>query len=164
MHARPPLWKPLAVAALAAVLVAAAGGALTRLDAWYYGLAKPWWKPPDLAFGPIWTTIFTLCAIAAALAWRARPDAAYRRLLLLAFGVNAVLNVLWSALFFWLQRPDWAAFEVVLLWGSIAWVLVVLARASRLAAWLVAPYLAWVSLAAALTFWIVRANGPFGGA
>ncbi|MCZ8132020.1 MAG: tryptophan-rich sensory protein [Steroidobacteraceae bacterium] len=160
--APPSFWKPLAVAAGLALAIGAAGGLLTRLDAWYYALRVPPWKPPDLAFGPAWTTIFALCAVAAALAWRARPEAAFRRRLLLAFGVNAALNVLWSALFFFLRRPDWASSEVVLLWGSIVWVMVVLQNASRLAALLLLPYLAWVTLAAALTWEIARLNGPFG--
>ncbi len=162
MHARSPLWKPLLVAFPAWFLVGSAGGALTPIDAWYHALAKPPWQPPEIAFPIAWTTIFALCALAVALAWRARPEPAYRRTLLLACAANAALNVGWSWLFFWLRRPDWALVEVGLLWASIVALIVVVGRASRPGAWLLAPYLAWVTIAITLNGWIVYANGPFG--
>ena len=82
--------------------------------------------------------------------------------ILALFLVNAILNVGWSLLFFRLQRPDWALIEVAFLWLSIVALIVAIAPLSRLAAWLLAPYLAWVAFAAVLNFAIVRLNGPFG--
>jgi len=146
---------------VAAAAVAALGGILTRLDDWYYALEKPAWKPPDWLFGPAWTTIFVLAALAAADGWRSSAAAGRRRLLVL-FALNAVLNVAWSALFFQLRRPDWALLEVGFLWLSIVLLIVALSRTSARAAWLLAPYLAWVSFAAAVNFAIVRQNAPFG--
>ncbi len=159
-----PRYRPLVVAALVAALVAIAGGVLTRLDGWYYGLAKPAWQPPEWLFGPAWTTIFALTAVAAADAWRRQRDRDARIRLLLMFGVNAVLNVMWSALFFHLRRPDWALMEVGFLWLSVLWLVIALRRVSTTAAWMLAPYLAWVAFAAVLNFAIVKLNAPFGGA
>ena len=100
------------VAAAIAIGTAATGGALTPLDAWYYGLQQPWFKPPDWAFGPAWTLIFTLTAVAGVLCWRAARDPRLQRIVLAAFLANATLNVLWSFLFFWSRRPDWAGVPV----------------------------------------------------
>lgn len=155
-------WRPVIVAALAALLVALMGGLATTLDPWYHGLKSPAWKPPDRLFGPAWTLIFALTAMAGVLAWRGAADRVRRERIVLAFSMNAFLNVLWSLLFFRLHRPDWALAEVVLLWLSILWMIHVVRGPSRPAAWLLTPYLAWVSFAAALNLAIVRLNAPFG--
>jgi len=149
---------PFLVAGAAALLVGFANGVATRTDAWYRALRQPAWKPPDWAFGPIWASILALAAGAAALGWAASVGAADRLLLLWAFGLNAVLNVAWSVIFFRLRRPDWALAEVVLLWLSVLLLAAVLARVSGLAAMLVLPYLAWVGIAGLLNLRIVRLN------
>ena len=77
------------------------------------------------------------------------------------FALNGFLNVTWSALFFRLKRPDWALAEVGLLWLSIVVLIVVIARHSKNASVLLAPYLAWVTFAAVLNLAIVQLNGPF---
>lgn len=154
-------WPPYAVAGLIAAAVAAAGGGVTILGPWYYGLEQPAWKPPDWAFGPAWTVIFALIAVAAAKAWNGATDSGGRTWVIAAFVFNGALNFLWSLLFFYLQRPDWALAEVVLLWLSIVVLIVVAARHSRAAGWLLAPYLLWVTFAAALNWAVVELNGPF---
>lgn len=154
--ARPVLW-----AAAAALLVAALGAAATDLGPWYQSLAQPAWKPPDWLFAPAWTLIYALAATAAVLAWRAAPSWGARSLLVFLFGINALLNILWSALFFTLHRPDLAAYEVVVLWLSIVILILVPGRWHRTARWLLVPYLAWVTVAAALNFAVVRLNPPF---
>ena len=155
-------WKswlaPLAIAAAAVFAVAALGGALTDIGAWYKALQKPSWQPPDWLFGPVWTTIFTLIAISAASAWRDAPDAGTRGQIVGLFMLNGILNVLWSLLFFYLRRPDWALIEVVALWLSIVALILMLWRFSMRASLLLLPYLAWVSLAAYLNLTIVRLN------
>ncbi len=153
--------KTLGLALVLSYGTAGIGGALTELGPWYYALRHPDWKPPDAAFGVIWSTIFTLCAISGALAWRAAETAGLRRRVGLLFGSNAVLNVLWSLLYFKLHRPDWALIEVVFLWLSIAALIVGLWRLSRWASVLLLPYLVWVSIATALNLATVRLNGPF---
>lgn len=153
--------KTLVMALVLSYATAGIGGALTELGPWYYALRHPDWKPPDAAFGVIWSTIFTLCAISGALAWQAAGTRAMRQRVLWLFGTNAVLNVLWSLLYFKLQRPDWALVEVALLWLSIVALILGLWRVSRWASALLLPYLVWVSIAAALNLATVRLNGPF---
>lgn len=156
-------WQPLLLAALAAAGVAVVGGLMTELGTWYYGLRQPAWKPPDWLFGPAWTVIFALIAVAAFWAWEHAPDRAAREWLLALFALNAFLNVFWSLLFFRLRRPDWALVEVGFLWLSIVLLIVVLARSYRPAAWLLVPYIAWVTFAAVLNAAVVQLNAPFGG-
>lgn len=154
--------KPVAAAVLAAFAVAAAGGAVTRIDDWYRSLVKPSWQPPDWAFGPAWTLIFGLAAAAGVLGWRAMPSHRHRMRLLGAFALNGTLNVAWSALFFLARRPDLALYEVGLLWLSILLLMHMLRPWSARAAALLLPYAAWVAFAAALNGAVVSLNGPFG--
>ena len=144
-----------------AILVALAGGILTDTGAWYRSLRRPSWKPPDWAFGPVWTVIFALTATSAVLAWNADAEWGSRAALLAAYAINAVLNVAWSGLFFTLRRPDWAFVEVLFLWLSIAVLIIVTGRVHGMAALLLLPYLLWVGIAACLNRAIVRLNGPF---
>jgi translocator protein len=154
-------WKPILVAALAAIAVAGLGALMTDLGTWYASLQKPAWQPPDALFGPAWTLIFGLCTLAGYLAWRNARDRREREWIIALFALNGFLNVLWSGLFFRYRRPDWAFAEVWLLWLSILLLIVVLARYSKLAGVLLIPYLGWVSFAAILNFAIVQLNGPF---
>lgn len=153
----------LAMALALSYATAGMGAALTHLGPWYFALRQPEWKPPDAAFGVIWTTIFTLCAISAWRAWQAADSPALRERVAVLFGVNAVCNVVWSALYFKLQRPDWALVEVVFLWLSIVALIVGLWRLSRVASGLLLPYWLWVSVASVLNLETVRLNGPFAG-
>ncbi len=155
------LW-PLGIASGVAVVVAIAGAVLTETGAWYDALKKPAWKPPDWAFGPVWTTIFVLAVIATAIAWDAAAGTGARPLIFWALAINAVLNIAWSGIFFKLRRPDWALGEVVLLWLSILSLILVLGSVSTLAGVLLVPYLLWVSTATFLNLRIVQMNGPFG--
>ena len=155
-------WRPVLVAALAATAVAVAGAWITELGPWYYGLRLPAWKPPDWLFGPAWTLIFTLTAIAGVRAWRDARDSRTRRRLMALFALNAILNIAWSVLFFRLERPDWSLKEVVLLWGSIVLLMVLLGSQRRGTAALLLPYLVWVTFAGVLNASVVQLNGPFG--
>ena len=152
----------LLVAFVLSYATAGIGAALTELGPWYFALRHPSWKPPDAAFGAIWSIIFTLCAISAWLAWQSADTPALRRRVAWLFGINALLNIVWSALYFKLQRPDWAVFEVVFLWLSILVLMVGLWRLSRWASWLLLPYAVWVAIAALLNLQTVGLNGPFG--
>lgn len=155
-------WRPVLTAAAAAVAVASVGGLMTETGAWYRSLEKPSWQPPDWLFAPAWTVIFALTAAAGVLGWRHAPGTSERTRVIVLFAANAFLNVFWSALFFRMQRPDWALAEVALLWLSILVLIVVLARFAVPAALLLLPYLAWVSFAAVLNLAIVDLNRSFG--
>ncbi len=153
--------RAVLVAAAAATAVATVGGTMTDLGPWYRALRKPDWQPPDVAFGVIWTAIFAMAAASGVVAWRATASVAAREWTIGLFALNGFANVLWSLLFFRLKRPDWALLEVFGLWLTIAIMMLFLARISRLASWLLSPYLAWVSVAALLNYDVVRANPPF---
>ena len=154
--------RAVGVAAAAALTVAVLGAITTDIGVWYEGLVKPSWKPPDAAFGVIWTVIFAFAAASGAIGWRDAPARKVGEWMIGLFALNGFFNLLWSLLFFRLHRPDWALEEVGLLWASVALLMVFFFRFSRLAAALLVPYLVWVSIAAYLNFEIVRTNGPFG--
>jgi len=154
--------KPVLIAAVAALFVAVLGGLMTDIGPWYASLKQPSWKPPDWAFGPVWTTIFALAAAAGVIGWRHVEGRAAREFMVMLFALNGFLNVFWSLLYFRLHRPDWSLYEVPLLWLSVLALIVLLAPRTRLAAWLLAPYLIWVAIAAVLNWESVRLNGPFG--
>ncbi len=153
--------RPVLVAALSACGVGILGALTTELSTWYFHLNKPSWQPPDWLFGPAWTAIFAMAAIAGVRFWKAVESREPRLQVLGAFAINAFLNSFWSLLFFRLKRPDLALYEVGFLWLSIVALIVLLRRGSAAAAWLLVPYLAWVSFAAYLNLVIVRLNAPF---
>ncbi len=149
--------KPVLIAFLLAILVGGIGGAATEIGPWYYSLIKPAWQPPDWAFGPIWTLIYITTGIAGVRAWRLGNEQ-QRRYFLGALLLNCALNLLWSLLFFKIQRPDLALIEVVVLWLSILPLILLPLRYSPRSSLLLLPYLAWVSVAAYLNLTIVRLN------
>ena len=155
-------WKAIGFAAAAAVAVGALGALSTDIGPWYRTLDEPAWKPPDAWFGPAWTFIYACAAIAGVSAWRGAEDRSRREWTLCLFAANAFLNVFWSLLFFRLRRPDWALVEVGFLWLSIVVLIIYLGRFSRPSGWWLAPYLLWVTFAAALNLAVVRLNSPFG--
>ncbi len=159
---RPFPSRPVLVAAACAVAVAAIGGSLTTIGPWYRHLRKPVWTPPDFAFGVIWTVIFALATVAGVRAWTGARTRSRREWILGLFALNGFLNILWSLLFFRLERPDLALVESAAFWLSIAALIGLIWGASRIASLLLIPYLLWVSLAVLLNFDVVHLNGPFG--
>jgi translocator protein len=155
------LQTPEAIAIAIGLITAIAGGLLTEIGPWYKTLKNPKWKPPDWAFGPIWTVIITLAVIAGILAWRKAATPFDQQGILFSFGINCLLNAGWSGLFFKLRRPDWALIETCFLWASIVWMILVVYPLSATAALLLIPYLIWVSIASVLNWKIVQLNKPF---
>jgi len=152
-------WIGLIVFLVLCFAAAGIGGAVTRpkIDGWYAGLARPAWSPPDGVFGPVWTALYFSMAVAAWLVWR-REGWSGARAPLGLFGVQLTLNVLWSFLFFGLERPGLASVEILVLWAAIAATMAAFWFRSKLAGLLLAPYLGWVSFAACLNFAIWRLN------
>lgn len=124
---------------------------------WYAGLTKPAWNPPSWVFGPVWTALYTMMAVAAWLVWQ-RSAGGVRRLALGLFLAQLVLNAAWTPLFFGLHLLGVALAEMLLLWVAIAATIIAFHRVHRLAAWLLVPYLAWVSFAAFLNLALWRLN------
>jgi tryptophan-rich sensory protein len=141
------------------LLAGALGGLFTSssLEGWYASLAKPAWTPPKGVFGPVWTLLYLLMAIAGWLIVR-RPSSTLRFTALACFGLQLGLNVIWSFLFFGLSSPSAAFWELLLLWAMILATLVLFFRLDRLAGILFIPYLLWVSFAAVLNYFIWRMN------
>lgn len=129
---------------------------LPQIPGWYADLVKPSFTPPNWVFGPVWTTLYILIATAAWLVWRTGDPA--RGWALVAWGVQLVLNLGWSLLFFGAHRPGLALVDVVFLLLAIAATMLLFAPLSRLAALLLAPYLAWVAYATAITAAVWRLN------
>jgi translocator protein len=144
---------------LALTLVAAGLGALASSQAgvFYASLTRPEWAPPGWLFGPVWTVLYLLMAVAAWLVWRGTALQASQQALGL-FVAQLCANALWTWLFFVWRQGAWAFFEVIALWSLILLCIVSFWRLNRLAAILLTPYLAWVSFATALTWATWRAN------
>ena len=142
---------------LAVTFAAAWAGARFMPGEWYAALAKPWWNPPNWIFGPVWTVLYVLMAVAAWLVWRQAGFAGAGPALGL-FLVQLALNALWSYLFFGLHRIDWALADILALWAAILAVLILFWRVQATAGALLLPYLAWVSFATVLNFALWRLN------
>jgi len=128
-----------------------------EIPTWYQDLVKPSWNPPAYLFGPVWTALFVMMAIAGWLVWKPRgfTQAAVP---LTLFGSQLVLNVAWSWIFFGAHQPGWAFLEIIVLWLAILATTAAFFRSDKTAGWLMIPYLAWVSFASVLNFTIWRLN------
>jgi translocator protein len=153
---------PVLIAGSLAAVTALVGSTITVLDSWYFSLQQPAWAPPDYAFGIIWTAVFALIAVAGVFAWERAPTRRDLEYALGLFALNGFLNLAWSFLFFRMQRPDLAFYELIALWLSILVLIVFCGRFSKLASLLLVPYLIWVTIAGALNWQVVQLNGPFG--
>jgi translocator protein len=120
----------------------------TGPGSWYSTLEQPAFSPPDWVFGPVWTTLYVLIGVAGWRVWRSADPGRGRALLL--WGVQLVLNLAWSWIFFGAQAIVPALVEIVVLWVVIVLTMLAFFRIDRLAGWLFVPYLLWVTFAAAL--------------
>jgi tryptophan-rich sensory protein len=137
--------------------VAASSGAVFRPGEWYENLRKPGWRPPNYAFPIVWSVLYLLLAIAAWRVWeRATDETVWPAMT--AYGIQLVLNAAWSALFFGMRRMRLAFAELVLLWLSILAMMVTFQPVDDVAVLLLAPYLAWVSVAGLLNWTMIRLN------
>lgn len=148
----------LGVSLLVCFTAAAIGGLATRSAPEFYStLARPSWAPPSSMFGPVWTVLYALMSLALWLVWRQRAVHDVRGSIVL-FGIQLVLNALWSWLFFAWRLGRLAEVEILVLLVAIVMTVVAFWRVRPLAGVLLLPYLAWVAYASALTFAIVRRN------
>lgn len=160
----PAVDLPRLVRSLVLPLVAGAiGSAATypNLAGWYDALEKPAFSPPNRVFGPVWTTLYLLMGTAHYLVTQAKAEPTAQRAAQILYGMQLVMNALWSIVFFGRRAPGAALVEIVLLWTAIVLTIFAFARVSRLAALLLAPYLLWTTFAAVLNAAIWRLNrGP----
>jgi translocator protein len=142
---------------LALTYSASATAAFVSTGGWYAELAKPAWNPPNWVFGPAWTLLYALMAVAAWRVWL-RGGWARQKVALGIFVAQWALNALWTPLFFGLQQPDWAFAEILILLLAILATIRAFWRIDRPAGLLLLPYAAWVAFATALNFAIWRLN------
>jgi len=150
-------WWPILLYLAAVVAVAGLGSLATQsaVDTWYGELDKPWFTPPRWVFGPVWSVLYLMIAVAAFLTHRARRDAAAP---LAVWWVQLALNLAWSLVFFGLRAPVAGLVVIVALLAAIVVLIRTVWPVSRAAAWLLVPYLLWVSYATALNIGIVAAG------
>lgn len=151
----------LLVASLALVaVVAAVGGVATSRSVgdWYDSLDRAPWNPPSWLFGPAWTILYVLMAVAAWLVAREGLDDSAVRVALTLYVVQLALNLGWSVVFFGLRRPGLALVVIAALFLAVAATAIAFHPISSTAAWLLVPYLVWVAFAASLNAWIAFAN------
>jgi tryptophan-rich sensory protein len=149
---------------LGSILICQAAGALgavftvRAIPTWYAGLKRPSFNPPNWVFGPVWTLLYTLMGIALYRVWQLDPATTGRAWALTWFFIQLALNALWTPLFFGL-RALWLAFmELLLMWAAIALTAFLFYPLDPATAWLLAPYLAWVSFAGLLNYAYARLN------
>lgn len=136
---------------------------------WYAGIVKPALNPPAWVFGPVWTTLFALMGIAVFLVYikdektvlnevEGRRLKRKKRVALILFGIQLVLNTLWSIIFFGLHSLGGALIEIIFLWLAILATIIAFAKISKPAAWLLVPYVLWVSFAGYLNYsiWVLN--------
>lgn len=121
---------------------------------WYAGLVKPFFSPPNWVFGPVWTLLYAMMGVTLFLLWGKKKARGARQ----AFFIQLALNFVWSLLFFGLRSPLLALIEIIILWGMIALTIRRSLSVSKLAGYLLLPYLAWVSFATLLNASIVYLN------
>lgn len=152
----------LVVAIVVSELAGIIGAVFTApsIPTWYAELAKPALNPPGWIFGPVWTALYALMGIALFLVWKTSPSVApqERRRAMSVFFVQLVLNSLWSIIFFGFHRPDLAFIEIIILWIAILATIITFGKISKVAAWLLVPYILWVSFASYLNYSIWMLN------
>jgi tryptophan-rich sensory protein len=150
----------LVISILIPVVVGALSGYFTEsgVNGWYMLAKKPWFNPPNWIFAPVWTTLYVLMGIALFLVWRSEADKTIKQTAILLFAVQLILNFFWSMIFFKLQQPGWAFIEIISMWVMILLTILWFGKISPMAAWLLVPYISWVSFASVLNYSIWRLN------
>ena len=143
---------PLAVGSLAGYFTA------SSVTGWYTTLVKPSFNPPNWLFAPVWTSLYIMMGIALFLVWNSGAAEDVKRTAVTLFIVQLVLNFLWSFVFFYAQQPGWALVNIILMWISIFLTILWFGKISSLSAWLLVPYICWVSFATVLNFAIWKLN------
>jgi translocator protein len=134
---------------------------VSAIPNWYATLEKPALNPPSWVFGPVWVTLYTLMGVAAYLIWTASPEGLMERRIrtaLTLFGVQLILNALWSIVFFGFENPGGAFAIIVLMFLAIAATIILFHRIRKVAGWLLVPYILWVSFATYLNYaiWVLN--------
>lgn len=128
------------------------------IPTWYEQLVKPTLNPPSWLFAPVWTGLYLLMGYSLFLVWQQVIDKRAKIIAISVFFFQIFLNSWWSILFFGFRQPGWALIEIIILWLVIVWNIYLFYKVFRPAAYLLLPYIAWVSFAAYLNFALWRLN------
>lgn len=148
---------------LYALLITVGVGALagiataTNISSWYVHITKPSFNPPNGLFGPVWTVLYILMGISLYLIWKL-PATPQRATALRFFTIQLILNFIWSFIFFYFHQIGLALADIVLLWFFILPTIILFSKLNKPAAWLLVPYISWVSFATILNAAIFRLN------
>lgn len=154
-------WIKLIVSIAVPVAVGVTSSLFTtpEINGWYKTINKPSWQPPNWLFGPVWTTLYIMMGIALYLIWNSNHiPARKKRHAIIVWVVQLILNFFWSFIFFNQHQFGWALAEIILLWIFILLTIFAFAKISKAAAWLLVPYISWVSFATILTYTIYELN------
>jgi benzodiazapine receptor len=128
------------------------------VSVWYQNLNKPVFNPPGWIFAPVWTVLYIMMGISAYLIWQKGVPKRKVKIALIFFTVQLLLNAIWTPLFFGLNSPFAAFVDIIFLWLAILTTIVLFYKLSRAAAFLLIPYILWVTFAAVLNFSIMVMN------
>ena len=130
----------------------------SSISSWYININKPFFNPPNWIFGPVWTILYVLIGLSAFLVWEKKFKKYYSRKALSVWSIQLILNSIWSILFFGLKNPLLAFIEIIVLWFFILKAILMFYKINKYAAYLLIPYIAWVSFASILNLSIVVLN------
>ena len=150
----------LIIAIIIPVAIGAASGFFTssEIPGWYQTINKPTWNPPSWLFGPVWTTLYVMMGIALFLIWKSDASQSVKKTAIILFAVQMLLNFFWSFIFFNQHQIGWAVVEIITMWVFILLTIFAFAPISKTAAWLLVPYISWVSFATILNYTIWQLN------
>ena len=150
----------LIIAIIIPVAVGAVSGFFTssEIPGWYQTINKPTWNPPSWLFGPVWTTLYVMMGIALFLVWKSDASQSVKKTAIILFAAQLVLNFFWSFIFFNQHQIGWAVVEIITMWVFILLTIFAFAPISKIAAWLLVPYISWVSFATILNYTIWKLN------
>jgi tryptophan-rich sensory protein len=153
-------WLKFVFAIIICQLAGVIGGVFTSksVDTWYTTLQKPGLTPPGGIIGIVWICLFVLMGISLYIVWEKFPKNKKAKNALILFGVQLALNMLWSVFFFGMKSPFFALIDIVVLWLLILATIFKFYRISKISAYLLVPYILWVSFASYLNFSIWRIN------
>ena len=143
---------PLVVGAIAGFFTS------SSVNGWFTTLNKPSFNPPNWLFAPVWTMLYIMMGIAFFLTWKSNAEPLLKKIAITLFFVQLACNFLWSFIFFYAQQPGWAFVDIILLWLMIIFTIFYFGKISAAAAWLLVPYICWVSFATILNYSIWKLN------
>lgn len=143
---------PLAIGSLAGFFTA------SSVNGWYTTLVKPSFNPPNWLFAPVWTSLYIMMGIAFFLIWKSNANDVVKRTAVTLYIIQLALNFCWSFIFFYAEQPGWALVDIILMWIFIFLTIRWFGKISSVSAWLLVPYICWVSFATVLNYAIWTLN------